>query len=228
MRKKSRQVEGSGGRLYCDLTQSWSERGGGVRTFLMKKREHILASPLDRHLLIIPGAEDSVVEDGRAITVTIASRTVPGSPNYRLLLNNQKVRSALDRFAPDLIECQDVYNLPWAAIAYVRDHPGCALTASYMTDMPTAYVERPLSKFLGKGVARPLQARRLSLRPPAVRTFRRGRRAQRGRRRGQPCARSGSSGCSSPRSGSISPISRPAGAIRRCAASLVWPTISRC
>lgn len=156
-RKKSRQIGGAGGRLYCDLTQSWSERGGGVRTYLMKKRAHILASPSDRHLLIIPGARDEVREEGRAITVTIASRRVPGSPNYRLLLNNRKVRAALDRFAPDLIECQDVYNLPWAAIGYARDHPATALTASYMTDMPTAYIERPLSKILGQKLAGVLQ-----------------------------------------------------------------------
>lgn len=153
MRKKSRHNVDGSGRLYCDLTQSWSERGGGVRTYLMKKREHILASPLDRHLLIIPGPEDLVAEEGRAVTVTIASRTVPGSPNYRLLLNNKAVRSALDRFKPDLIECQDVYNLPWAAIAYGRDHPRCVLTASYMTDMPTAYIERPLAKFVGRPLA---------------------------------------------------------------------------
>lgn len=154
MRKKSRQEDAVPGTLFCDVTQSWSERGGGVRTYLMKKREHILASPLDRHLLVIPGSVDSIIEDGRATTVTIASRTVPGSPNYRMLLNNRKVRSALDRFGPDLIECQDVYNLPWAAIGYGRDHPRTALTASYMTDMPTAYLERPVERVAGAALAR--------------------------------------------------------------------------
>ena len=28
--------------LICDLTQSWSEVGGGVRTYLLHKRRHIL------------------------------------------------------------------------------------------------------------------------------------------------------------------------------------------
>ncbi|MEO6433193.1 MAG: glycosyltransferase [Sphingomicrobium sp.] len=144
--------------MFCDLTQSWSERGGGVRTYLMQKRQHILASPLDRHLLIIPGAADRVEEDGRAITVTIASWPVPGSPNYRLLLDNRQVRAMLDRFRPDLIECQDVYNLPWAAIGFVRDHPATVLTASYMTDMPTTYLERPLARYVGKGLAGAAQA----------------------------------------------------------------------
>ena len=58
-------------RLFCDLTQSWSEVGGGVGTYLRHKRRHILERTPHRHLLIVPGAEDSIREEGRAITVTI-------------------------------------------------------------------------------------------------------------------------------------------------------------
>jgi alpha-1,6-mannosyltransferase len=142
-----------GTRLFCDLTQSWSEVGGGVRTYLLHKRRHILASTPHRHLMIVPGARDSVVEEDRAITVTIASAHVPGSPHYRLMLRNRAVTAALTRFRPDVIECQDAYNLPWAAIAHRRRHPEAALVAAYMTDFPTVYVERPFSKFIGRPLA---------------------------------------------------------------------------
>lgn len=141
------------GRLYCDLTQSWSAQGGGVRTYLLRKRRHIIENTPHRHLLIIPGDKDGVEEDGRAITVTIKSPPVPGSPNYRLLLRNRAVAEALERFRPDFVECQDTYNLPWAAIAYRRRHPEVALTAVYMTDFPTVYVGRPLAKKLGGWIA---------------------------------------------------------------------------
>jgi alpha-1,6-mannosyltransferase len=87
-------------RLYCDLTQSWSDVGGGVRTYLLHKRSHILESTPHRHLLIIPGPKDEVVEDGRAITAVIKSPRVPGSPHYRLLLRNGAVRETLKRFRP--------------------------------------------------------------------------------------------------------------------------------
>lgn len=142
----------SGPRLFCDLTQSWSDVGGGVRTYLLHKRRHILESTPHRHLLIVPGNKDEVVDDGRAITVTVASPHVPGSPHYRLMLRNKAVHEALERFRPDLIECQDAYNLPWAAIAHRKRHPEMALVACYMTDFPTVYVERPFSKFLGKTI----------------------------------------------------------------------------
>ena len=137
---------------FCDLTQSWSDVGGGVRTYLLHKRRHILESTRHRHLLIIPGARDEVVEEDRTITVTIASPHVPLSPHYRLLLRNRAVREALERFQPDLIECQDAYNLPWAAIGHRKRNPATALVAAYMTDFPTVYVERPVSKFVGRTI----------------------------------------------------------------------------
>ena len=139
---------------YCDLTQSWSAKGGGVGTYIRHKRRHILEHGPHRHLLIVPGAHDKTVveENGRAITVTIASPQVPRSPNYRLLLRNRAVRAALATHRPDLIECQDAYNLPWAALAHRRAFPETALVAAYCTDFPTVYVERAVGKWLGAGV----------------------------------------------------------------------------
>jgi len=63
------------------------------------------------------------------------------------------VRRALERFRPDLIECQDAYVLPWAAIAHRKRHPETALVAAYMTDFPTVYVERPFRKFITNPLA---------------------------------------------------------------------------
>jgi alpha-1,6-mannosyltransferase len=140
-------------RLFCDLTQSWSEVGGGVRTYLLHKRRHILASTQHRHLMIIPGPTDEVIDEGRAITVMVASPRVPGSPNYRLLLRSGAVRRALEEHRPDLVECQDAYNLPWAALAHRKRHPDTALVAAYMTDFPTVYVERPFRKVTGRPLA---------------------------------------------------------------------------
>jgi alpha-1,6-mannosyltransferase len=142
-----------GAKLFCDVTQSWSDVGGGVRTYLLHKRRHIINSTPHSHLMIVPGPKDEVIEEDRSITVTIASQRVPGSPHYRLMLRNGAVRAVLERFKPELIECQDAYNLPWAAIAHRRRNPETAVVAAYMTDFPTVYVERPLSKFLTKPVA---------------------------------------------------------------------------
>jgi alpha-1,6-mannosyltransferase len=140
-------------RLICDVTQSWSDVGGGVGTYLRHKRQHLLNRTPHRHLLIVPGPEDTVTEEGRAITATIRSPRVPGSPHYRLMLRNGAVRELLERFQPDLIECQDSYNLPWAAVAHRKRYPETALVGGYFTDFPTVYVERPFSKVMGATLA---------------------------------------------------------------------------
>lgn len=120
---------------------------------MLHKRRHILESTPHSHLMIIPGDRDAFVEEDRAVTVTVASPRVPGSPHYRLMLRNRAVSAALEHYRPDLIESQDAYNLPWAAIGHRQRHPDTALIAAYMTDFPTVYVERPLSRFLTKPVA---------------------------------------------------------------------------
>ena len=142
------------GLLFADLTQSWSDVGGGVRTYLHHKRRHILQNTTHRHLLVVPGARDwiDIADDGRSITATVASPKVPASPHYRLMLRNGAVRRLLAGYRPDVIECQDAYNLPWAAIAHASRHPGTALVAAYCTDFPTVYVDRPFSKWLGRSV----------------------------------------------------------------------------
>ncbi len=69
------------------------------------------------------------------------------------MLRSRAVSAALERYRPDLIECQDAYNLPWTALVHRRRYPDTALIAAYMTDFPTVYVERPFSKFVTKPVA---------------------------------------------------------------------------
>jgi alpha-1,6-mannosyltransferase len=139
--------------LYCDLTQSWSEHGGGVGTYLRRKRAHLLDHTPHRHLLIVPGERDEIVTEGRAVTARIASMRVPKNPNYRLLLRNRAVKKLLARFRPDFIECQDSYNLPWAAIAHRRRHPETVLVGGYCTDFPTAYIRRFGEPWTGAAIA---------------------------------------------------------------------------
>jgi alpha-1,6-mannosyltransferase len=140
--------------LYADVTQSWSDVGGGVGTYLRHKRAHILEHTAHRHLIIVPGPRDEIEVEhgGRAITCFIASPKVPGSPHYRLMLRNRAVKAVLDEYRPDLIECQDAYNLPWAVIGHSKRHASAAIVAAYCTDFPTVYVDRPFSKWLGRPI----------------------------------------------------------------------------
>ncbi|MEO0881988.1 MAG: glycosyltransferase [Pseudomonadota bacterium] len=140
----------------CDLTQSWSSTGGGIRTYLTEKRSWLKDNTPHRHILIVPGDADKVVEDGQHVTVEIKSPRVPGSPMYRLLLRNRAVIRALRNHQPDYIECLDAYNLPWAALAYQKERPKTILIAGYRTDFPEVYLDAPLRKRIGGWAGAPL------------------------------------------------------------------------
>lgn len=140
--------------LLCDVTQSYSAKGGGIRTYLTEKRRYILENTNARHCLIVPGPENKTTTDGRLTKIEIKSPLVPGSPNYRLLLNSRAVYRALEETRPDLIECLDAYNLPWTALFHRKKFPETTLVAGYHTDFPTVYVEPVMSKRFGKTVGR--------------------------------------------------------------------------
>ena len=143
----------------CDLTQSYAETGGGVRTYLHAKRRYLLERTDHDHVLIVPGSDDDVRPDGRSTTYRVGSPPVPGSPAYRLLLRSDKVLRILDRERPDVIEVHCTYNLPWTALWHRRDH-ATAVVGFCMTDLGTAYVEPAVSGALGERAGR--AARRLT------------------------------------------------------------------
>lgn len=139
----------------CDLTQSYAATGGGVRTYLHAKRAHLLEhAPEHEHLLIVPGAEDTVTREGRATTYTVASPLVPGSRVYRLLYRSDKVLRILNEERPAVIDVHCAYNLPWTALHYRRRHPESRVVGVYMTDLPRAYVEPVAKRFLGRRIGR--------------------------------------------------------------------------
>lgn len=142
----------------CDVTQSYSATGGGVKTFLNEKRRFLLENTDANHCLIVPGPEDRVTREGRTSTVEIASPQVPGSPNYRLLMRSRAVLRALELVNPNLIECQDAYNLPWTALFHRGKRPATAVVAGFHTDFPSVYVEKYLTPRTGGFLARRMKS----------------------------------------------------------------------
>ena len=96
----------------CDLTQSYTETSGGVRTFIHTKRNYITEQTKHQHLLIVPGEQDSIERDGRATTVKIAANRVRGCEPYRFITRLDKVFAVLQKERPDIIELGSGYIFP--------------------------------------------------------------------------------------------------------------------
>ncbi len=137
----------------CDLTQSYTDTSGGVRTYIDEKRKYIERHTDCEHVLIIPGEKDAVNENGRLVTHTVASPHIPGCEPYRVVLRLGHVVSILEEERPDIIELGCAYTLPWAAFRHRRENP-CKVTGFYHTDFPHSYVEKTVNDIFGETIAK--------------------------------------------------------------------------
>ena len=132
----------------CDLTQSYTETSGGIRTFLHAKREYILNRTNHSHVLIVPGETDRIIKDKKSLTCFVSAPLIRGCEPYRFVWNLGKVRRILKKEKPDIIELGSPYILPFTAFIH-RMQNQCGIVGFYHTDFPTAYVKPFISERLG-------------------------------------------------------------------------------
>ncbi|MFP4002240.1 MAG: glycosyltransferase [Alphaproteobacteria bacterium] len=134
--------------MFCDITTAYNENSGGIRTYIDEKRRHLLEHTNFSHLLIVPGKEDREETQGRSTTVYVGSPLLPTQDTYRFFLRPARIREALVRYRPDVIELGSYYLEPWAAFAYRRrcreEGRTCVIGGYFHTDVAAAYVSAPL------------------------------------------------------------------------------------
>ncbi|MCG6943184.1 MAG: glycosyltransferase [Thiohalocapsa sp.] len=140
----------------CDLTLAYTETSGGIRTYIDQKRRYIAEHTDHEHVLIVPGERDGAARDGRLTKIEIQSPVIPGCRPYRFFWQPAKVREALKRSAPDIVELGSFFVSPWAAFRYRDDCRAvarpCLVSAYFHTDVAEAYVGAPLRHFLAEGI----------------------------------------------------------------------------
>lgn len=132
----------------CDITIAYNESSGGIRTYLDEKRRYLAAHTEHEHLLIVPGEDDRVEQEGRSTVVYVKSPLLPGQDAYRFFLRSDKIRNILAEQEPDIVELGSYYVEPWAAFAYrnrrrAEGRP-CLVGCYFHTDVAEAYVASPL------------------------------------------------------------------------------------
>ena len=133
---------------FCDITLSYTETSGGIRTYIDAKREYLNRHTEHEHVLIIPGETDETIIEGRSTTHRIASPYLPGCQPYRVFWRPDKIKQALDESAPDAIELGSFYVSPWPVFAYrqqQRDAGRSVVVGGYFhSDIAEAYVAGPI------------------------------------------------------------------------------------
>jgi alpha-1,6-mannosyltransferase len=141
---------------FCDLTLAYTDTSGGIRTYIDHKRRHIAETTDHEHVLIVPGERDRVSRDGPLTKIELQSPVIPGCRPYRFFWQPAKIRHALERSAPDVVELGSFFVSPWAAFRYREECRAvarpCLVSAYFHTDVAEAYVGAPLRHFLGDGI----------------------------------------------------------------------------
>ena len=130
-----------------DTTMFYAPQSGGVKRYLLAKRQWLAKQDDVRHTLLVPGGADTPSEPG---IVRMAALPLPFTGGYRFPLRQQPWRRQLLALEPDLIEAADPYCVPWAAKAAAQAL-GVPAIAFHHSD-----VSRLLSARVGSWAMRPI------------------------------------------------------------------------
>lgn len=132
-----------------DVTEFWSERGGGVRAYLSQLlgegalRGHSVA-------VIAPGARDEEQPLGGGRVVRLRGPAMPYDPSYHALWNPRAIRRAVERERPDVLEASSPYV---AALVATQDRSNALRSLVIHSDFIDTYARPVLSRALGARAA---------------------------------------------------------------------------
>ena len=131
----------------CDLTQIYSSRGGGVRSYLEAKRRYIRDHTDHEHLMIVPGGRTEQVEGGRTQLWTVAGPLVNRTSRYRWMLDLPALLRILYQEHPDIVEAGDPYHAAMISRNWANRR-GSDFYMFYHSHFPDAML-RTVLKFAG-------------------------------------------------------------------------------
>jgi alpha-1,6-mannosyltransferase len=103
-----------------DITKWFGETSGGVRTYLLQKQAYVEQRAHLRHVLVIPGATDTVSDSSGTRTYRLRGPRIPTQAPYRFLLATRSLPRIVQHERPDLIEVGSPFIVPWLARAAAR------------------------------------------------------------------------------------------------------------
>lgn len=131
----------------CDLTQIYSPRGGGVRSYLEAKRKYIRDQTRHEHLMIVPGARTEQLEGGRTQLWTVAGPLVNRTSRYRWMLDLPALLRILYEQRPEIVEAGDPYHAAMISRNWANRR-GSHFYMFYHSHFPDAML-RTVLKFAG-------------------------------------------------------------------------------
>lgn len=121
-----------------DVTLFFAPHSGGVKRYLLAKRQYFATQNELRHSLVVPGARDRFRE-GIVELGGFPQLVVPGG--YRVPFRIDRWSRVLGELKPDVIEAADPYHLPWVVLG-VADRLGIPAVAFAHSDLARLFADR--------------------------------------------------------------------------------------
>lgn len=103
-----------GARLgVLDITEFFGETTGGIRTYLLEKAKYVEASPELRHVLVVPGPDDTVTEATGVRCYRLRGQPVPTQHPYRFMAGLRANTRIFAHEQPSVIEVGSTGIVPW-------------------------------------------------------------------------------------------------------------------
>lgn len=127
-----------------DLAEFYSERGGGVRSYLTKLTR---AAGARGHEVVVvaPGPRDEVIEDEGSRIIRFEGPPMPYDPTYNAPLRVDRMRALVQQERPDVLQISSPF-IPSLVARTLRDIPVKAYF--YHSDPIGCYVQPPVKKWL--------------------------------------------------------------------------------
>ena len=103
-----------------DTTEWFAPTSGGIRTYLLQKELYVAERPWLRHALVVPWADDGIVERDGARWYEFKGPRVPRNDPYRLLTSVERMRRVIAHESPDVIEIGSPAIVPWVVFRALR------------------------------------------------------------------------------------------------------------
>lgn len=96
-----------------DISEYFSDTGGGVRTYLVQKARFVERRPDLRQVMLVPGQHDSITQGTGVRCYRLQGPAIPFNRNYRFMLATRSTARIVAHERPDVIEIGSAYYAPW-------------------------------------------------------------------------------------------------------------------
>ncbi len=141
-----------------DLCEFYSERGGGVRSYLTKLGTYATEAGHDL-VIVAPGPRDETIEDGGALIERYAAPRMPYDATYHMPLRLGRMRELIRKHSPDVLQVSSPFvpaivsaSLPQEfspgmvrSYVYHSDPIGCYLKPFAQQKIPTFFQDMTLA-----------------------------------------------------------------------------------